>query len=89
MADVQIAVRLRWETGANGFATALSQIFLYNLFNKIFGDRCGLFFFSFLFSFFFPLFPPQRLLQIFSAAPVIFADLLQSADNFFHHSTSP
>ena len=59
MSNVQIAVWLRRKPGANGFAVSLCQILLYNLFNKIFGDRCSLFFFYFLVYFFFHLFPPQ------------------------------
>ena len=59
MANVQIAVWLRRKPGANGFAASLCQIVLYNLFNKIFGDRRSLFFFYFLIYFFFHLFPPQ------------------------------
>ena len=38
MADMQVAVRLRRESGADFLIFSLSQIFLYDLFNKVFGN---------------------------------------------------
>ena len=59
MSDMKVSVGLWREPGTDLFIFSFCQILLYNLFNKIFGDRRSLFFFYFLIYFFFHLFPPQ------------------------------
>ena len=46
MSYVKIAVRLRWKSGLDGLTMTLSQVLIYNLFNKILGYYCFVIHFS-------------------------------------------